>query len=47
MYADKVKAKIDVPLIHIADAAANEIKKLELNKVTATWHQVHNGNGFL
>jgi aspartate racemase len=33
MYADKIKAKIDVPLIHIAEATSFKITEAQLKKV--------------
>jgi aspartate racemase len=33
LFADEIQSKIDIPIIHIVDATAIEIKKLNLNKV--------------
>ena len=45
--ADEIERHIHIPLLHIAEMTAVELKKIRYYKGRSTWYQVHDATRFL
>ena len=46
-FVERLEQEIDVPIIHIAEAAADEIRTKEDEQDRTAWHKTDDGNGLL